>query len=137
MFSTPLICSSIGVATVCAISRGLAPGNTARTTTVGGTTSGYSLTGRKIIAIPPVRKMTIDRTAASTGRSTKNFERCIKNGRLVDQPRVLAGCTIRSRFSGRGRARRVHRDFLRGHRHARAHALQAVDDDAIAGLEPG
>jgi hypothetical protein len=42
MFSTPLIASSSGVATVSAITLGLAPGYCARTTTDGGTTSGYS-----------------------------------------------------------------------------------------------
>src|SRR5258708_77353 len=42
MPSTPLICSSIGAATVSAIVCGLAPGYVATTTTDGGTTSGYS-----------------------------------------------------------------------------------------------
>ncbi len=45
MFSVPLICSSSGEATVSAITLGLAPGNCAFTTTVGGTTSGYSEIG--------------------------------------------------------------------------------------------
>ena len=45
MFSVPLICSSSGDATVSAITLGLAPGNCAFTTTVGGTTSGYSEIG--------------------------------------------------------------------------------------------
>ena len=44
-FSTPLICSSSGVATVSEITRGFAPGNCARTTTCGGATSGYSEIG--------------------------------------------------------------------------------------------
>lgn len=39
--STPLTCCSIGVATVSAITSGVAPGKVARTITVGGATSGY------------------------------------------------------------------------------------------------
>src|SRR3546814_1099309 len=42
MSSTPLIDSSSGAATVSAMTLGLAPGYCARTTTVGGTTSGRS-----------------------------------------------------------------------------------------------
>src|SRR3546814_5671349 len=45
MSSTPLIASSSGVATVSAITFGLAPGYTVRTTTDGGTTFGYSPIG--------------------------------------------------------------------------------------------
>ena len=45
MFSTPLISCSSGAATVSAITFGFAPGYCARTTTVGGTTSGYSEIG--------------------------------------------------------------------------------------------
>ena len=77
MFSTPLICSSSGVATASARVRGLAPGYTARTTTDGGTTSGYSLTGSVNIAIRPAMKITIESTAAKIGRSMKNLERRI------------------------------------------------------------
>jgi hypothetical protein len=71
MFSTPLICSSSGVATASDSTRGLAPGYMARTTTDGGTTSGYSLTGSDSIAIRPAMKITIDSTAAKIGRSMK------------------------------------------------------------------
>jgi hypothetical protein len=39
------------------------------TTTVGGTTSGYSLTGSNGIEIRPATRMTIDNTAAKIGRS--------------------------------------------------------------------
>ena len=45
MSSTPLICCSSGDATVSAMTFGFAPGYVARTTTVGGTTCGYSLIG--------------------------------------------------------------------------------------------
>src|SRR6478736_2362506 len=47
----------------------------ARTTIVGGTTSGYSLTGRVKIEIRPPTKITIDRTAAKIGRSMKKREK--------------------------------------------------------------
>ena len=47
MSSTPLIACSSGDATVSAMTCGLAPGYMARTTTVGGTTSGYSLIGKQ------------------------------------------------------------------------------------------
>ncbi len=74
MCSTPLICSSSGVATAAASTRGFAPGYTARTTIDGGTTSGYSLIGRVNMEIRPVINTTIDNTAAKIGRSIKNLE---------------------------------------------------------------
>ena len=78
MPSTPLICSSIGVATVSAITRGLAPGYCARTTIVGGTTSGYSEIGSARIESSPARKISRESTAAKIGRSMKNFERFMR-----------------------------------------------------------
>ena len=48
-----------------------------RTTTEGGTTSGYSPIGSSGIAINPAAKITIDSTAAKIGRSMKNFEKSI------------------------------------------------------------
>src|SRR5476649_1994591 len=74
MFSTPLICSSSGAATVSAMIFGLAPGYCARTTTDGGTTSGYSEIGSMKIEIRPATKMMIDKTAAKIGLSTKKRE---------------------------------------------------------------
>src|SRR3546814_16172693 len=74
MFSTPLIDSSSGAATVSASTLGLAPGNWARTTTDGGTTSGYSEMGSCSIASPPASKMRTDSTPANMGRSIKNLE---------------------------------------------------------------
>src|SRR6478609_9489218 len=71
MPSTPLISCSSGAATVSAIVFGLAPGYCARTTTVGGTTSGYSEIGSKNAEITPSTKMTIESTPAKIGRSTK------------------------------------------------------------------
>ena len=73
MFSTPLICSSSGVATVSAITSGLAPGNCARTMTDGGTISGYSETGSWNMEIRPTRKIATEITPAKIGRSMKNL----------------------------------------------------------------
>ena len=75
MPSTPLICSSIGIATVSAITFGFAPGYCARTTTEGGTTSGYSDIGMTRSASNPETKISTDKTPAKIGRSIKNFER--------------------------------------------------------------
>ena len=75
MFSTPLISCSSGAATVSAITFGFAPGYCARTTTEGGTTSGYWLIGSCHSEMAPTKKMMIDRTAAKIGRSMKKRER--------------------------------------------------------------
>src|SRR5690606_37340074 len=75
--STPVIASSSGVATVSEITLGLAPGYTLRTTTEGGTTSGYSPIGSSGIEIRPAAKITIDSTAAKIGRSMKKRENSI------------------------------------------------------------
>src|SRR5579862_3656118 len=75
MFSVPLICSSSGEATVSAITLGLAPGNCAFTTTVGGTTSGYSEIGSWNSVTAPARKMSSEITPAKIGRSMKNLDR--------------------------------------------------------------
>src|SRR5450830_365879 len=74
MLSRPLICSSRGAATVSEITRGLAPGNWARTTMRGGDTSGYSETGSWKIDSSPTSTMKIDRTMAKRGRSMKKCE---------------------------------------------------------------
>jgi hypothetical protein len=71
MSSTPLISCSSGAATVSAMTWGLAPGYWARTTTVGGTTSGYSEMGKPKAEIAPRTKMIIDKTPAKIGRSMK------------------------------------------------------------------
>src|SRR3954464_8708061 len=74
MPSTPLICCSSGAATVSAITFGLAPGYAARTTTVGGTTAGYSLTGNRNSARPPAATISNEMTMAKIGRSMKKRE---------------------------------------------------------------
>src|SRR5215218_1484890 len=75
MFSMPLIDSSSGCATVSAITFGFAPGYWARTTTDGGTTSGYSEIGSLKMAIRPATKIITDSTAAKIGLSAKNREK--------------------------------------------------------------
>jgi hypothetical protein len=67
-----LICCSSGEATVSAMTFGFAPGYTPRTMTVGGTTLGYSLIGRRTSASAPPTTMSSERTAAKIGRSMKN-----------------------------------------------------------------
>src|SRR5689334_17765093 len=71
MFSTPLTSCSIGAATVSATTLALAPGYVAETLTVGGTTSGYCAIGSDWRATRPMITITIDRTVAKIGRSTK------------------------------------------------------------------
>src|SRR6185369_2651337 len=56
---------------------GLGPGYVARTTIVGGTTSGYSLIGNRTIAIRPTMKMMIESTPAKIGRRMKKWEKFI------------------------------------------------------------
>src|SRR5690606_42026106 len=95
MPSTPLIASSSGVATVSAMTLGLAPGYTVRTTTDGGTTSGYSPIGRIGIEIRPAAKITIDSTAAKIGLSMKKREKSI--GEVLG----MAGAGMQDRKSTR------------------------------------
>src|SRR5438552_9790121 len=71
-----MACSS-GDATVSAMVFGFAPGYVARTTMVGGTTSGYSLIGNRHMAINPRMKMTVESTPANIGRRIKKSEKFI------------------------------------------------------------
>src|SRR5262249_19384259 len=57
---------------------GFAPGYVARTTMVGGTTSGYSLIGNRTMAINPTMKMIIESTPAKIGRRMKKCEKFIE-----------------------------------------------------------
>src|SRR5690606_14593570 len=74
MSSTPLMDSSNGDATVLAITGGLATGYCERTTTEGGTTSGYSEIGNWNMANRPASNTITDKTPAKIGRSIKNLE---------------------------------------------------------------
>src|SRR3546814_9391662 len=100
MSSTPVIASSSGVATVSAITLGLAPGYTVRTTTEGGTTSGYSPIGSSGIAIRPAAKITIERTAAKIGRSMKNLEKSMSVPVLEVHRAAVATATVFAAGSG-------------------------------------
>src|SRR3569833_4754052 len=101
MPSTPLTDSSIGVATGRAMKRGVAPGFCARTTTDGGTTSGYSEIGMARSASRPARKISVDKTPAKIGRSMKKREifMAIPAAKMLDwkqerviEPRLVARC---------------------------------------------
>src|SRR5205814_6914980 len=92
--------------------------------TVGGTTSGYCAIGSFWRATRPMITMTIDRTVAKIGRSTKK--------------RANIGPPLRRRLRGRGRGGlpRPHAHLLRGHRPARPHALAPGLDHTVAGRYP-
>src|SRR5579862_9151755 len=74
MFSTPLICCSIGVTTVEATTSALAPGYWPVTVMVGGAISGYCAIGSRKNATPPRITNTIETTEAKIGRSMKKCE---------------------------------------------------------------
>src|SRR5712692_5782340 len=71
MFSTPLTCCSIGVATVSDTTLAFAPGKLVVTWIVGGAISGYWAMGRVESAIMPTCVMTMLITPAKMGRSMK------------------------------------------------------------------
>src|ERR1700730_16136925 len=74
MFSTPLICCSIGVTTVEATTSALAPGYCPVTLINGGAISGYCAIGRRTNDTAPKIVKTIEITAAKIGRSMKKCE---------------------------------------------------------------
>ena len=74
MFSTPLICSSIGATTVEATTSALAPGYWPVTLMIGGAISGYCAIGRRTKATAPRITNTIESTEAKIGRSMKKCE---------------------------------------------------------------
>src|ERR1700688_3701848 len=122
MFSTPLICCSIGVATVAATTSALAPGYWPETLMIGGAISGYCATGSRENDTPPRITNTIETTAAKIGRSMKKCEMRI----------FLASASLGFvRPFGRRRAFLLRRHLLAG---PRAH--QAVAEDAIVRGEP-
>src|SRR5207237_4001686 len=88
MFSTPLICCSIGVTTVEATTSALAPGYCPVTLMTGGAISGYCAIGRRKNATPPTMMKTIETTAAKIGRSMKKWEMRIA---LAPQPALAVG----------------------------------------------
>src|SRR5688572_2933609 len=111
MFSTPLTCCSIGVATVCSTTSALAPGYVACTTTCGGVICGNIAIGRNGIATAPATTMTMASTDAKIGRSMKK----------------LTNTASAPRRPGRRLPGRLHAD-------ARADLLETADDDLLARL---
>src|SRR5256885_10476760 len=96
---------------------------------VGGTTSGYSEIGSPRKAITPARNIKSDSTPAKIGRSMKNLERFMA---LRGRCRVTLGCGLDIALQlGLG----GHAHGLRLQERTRPHTLQAVDDDALAGLQ--
>src|SRR5580698_1518773 len=118
MFSTPLICSSIGVTTVAATTSALAPGYWPVTLITGGAISGYWAIGSRENDTPPRITNTMETTAAKIGRSMKKCERRISLRLGFVRP------------LGR-RVIRLRRDRLIG-----TGAHQAIDDDMVGGGEP-
>ena len=78
MFSTPLIASASGAATVWATVSALAPGKRACTDTVGGTTLGYCSIGSTRMLTTPTRVRMIASTVAKIGRLIKKLEKFIR-----------------------------------------------------------
>src|ERR1700688_1071485 len=74
MFSTPLICCSIGVTTVEDTTSALAPGYCPTMVIVGGAISGYCATGRRRNATPPRITKMIETTEAKIGRLMKKCD---------------------------------------------------------------
>src|ERR1700693_5205651 len=117
MFSTPLICCSIGVTTVEATTSALAPGYWPDTVMVGGAISGYCATGSRKNATPPRITNMIETTEAKIGRSIKKCEMRIGFGQgyfgVCGGLAPCAGAAARlASFCGAasspGRARRQH-----------------------------
>src|SRR5258705_1512977 len=113
MFSTPLICSSMGATTVEATTSALAPGYWPVTLMIGGAISGYWATGRRTNATTPRITNTIERTAAKIGRSMKKCEMRILSVHLGRRRARLWRCPL----------------LLRRDLGVRARLHQAVDDD--------
>src|ERR1700686_1382282 len=119
MFSTPLICCSIGVTTVEATTSALAPGYCPDTLMIGGAISGYCAIGRRENDTMPRITNTIETTAAKIGRSMKKCEM-----RIGARPLILHLRAGRLRGGSAALLLRLH--LLSG---ARAH--QPVDDDTV------
>src|SRR5215510_1650566 len=128
MFSTPLICSSMGATTVVATTSALAPGYWPVTLMIGGAISGYCATGRRAKLTTPRITNTIETTAAKIGRSMKKCEM-----RIGAWPDLLS--LVADLRSGRGGGRRRGLLLLRLHLDAGSRAHQPVDHDPVVGRE--
>src|SRR5688572_5523625 len=111
---------------------------------VGGTTSGYSLIGRRSIAIKPSRNTMIESTPAKIGRRMKkwvNFITMVCAGRGDE---ALSVREFEPRHASRDAMGLVLRDlgiavgghsFLRSDGHSGPDSGQAIDDDFLARLQ--
>ena len=142
MPSTPLICSSIGVATVSAITFGLAPGYCARTTTDGGTTSGYSEIG-STAQREQAGEEDQHRQDAGEDRPVDEEVGEVHGSAFSEVVQALAPSALARAFASDAGgsagslqlgARVVHRATVLAAATSAPgpHALQAVDDDALA-----
>src|SRR5262249_51905268 len=121
MFSTPLICCSIGVTTVAATTSALAPGYWPVTLMMGGAISGYWAIGKRKNATPPMMTNTIETTAAKIGRSIKKCE-------------MRIGVSVGLRGRSACRCRRAL--LLRRHLGAGTRTHEPVDDDTVVARDP-
>src|SRR5262245_2036182 len=119
MFSTPLICCSMGVTTVEATTSALAPGYCPETLMIGGAISGYCATGRRANDTAPRITKTMETTAAKIGRSMKKCEIF-----------MTGSVGLRLRGVGGGRRRTL---LLRCDLGARPRPHKSIHDDAIVG----
>src|SRR4051812_1766308 len=124
MFSTPLICSSIGATTVEATTSALAPGYWPEMLMTGGAISGYCATGNREKATAPRITMTIETTEAKIGRSMKKCDIRMPPG--PTNSRILGLRASRDR----GSALLLRRDL-----HIWPDPHQAIDHDAVVRLD--
>src|SRR5690348_4136768 len=127
MFSTPLICCSIGATTVAATTSALAPGYWPDTVIVGGAISGYCATGRRKNATPPRITKTIETTDAKIGRSIKKCEI-----RMLDAARLFR---LLRRAARRSRPRRFRSLRLGPYFLSRPCLHEAADNNAVVGAD--
>src|ERR1700692_2912524 len=117
MFSTPLICCSIGVTTVQATPSARAPGYWPETLMIGGAISGYCAIGKRENDTPPRITNTIETTAAKIGRAMKKCERRIYSKVPITEagrPASTGFGLVRALGRGRRSAVPLHRDLLTG-----------------------
>src|SRR6266581_4813831 len=107
---------------------------------VGGTTSGYSLIGKRRMASKPTMKMMLESTPAKIGRRMKKLEKFIFPFLFRASPalrdRLLPG-GLSLRQPGVVGAWRGGDGFLGRDRHAGTHSGQTVDHDQFAVFQAG
>src|SRR5216684_8227478 len=85
MLSTPLICSSMGVATDCASVSASEPTNVACSLVSGGTILGNCEMGNPRIVIAPTMTVRIAITMATIGRLMKNLDILVTGGQSIER----------------------------------------------------